>query len=45
MRIALYHNLPSGGGKRALYEMTKRLVQSLFTVCLPPPLSPVCLQE
>ena len=25
MRIAVYHNLPSGGGKRALYEMTKRL--------------------
>ncbi|MGQ9841836.1 MAG: glycosyltransferase family 4 protein [Anaerolineae bacterium] len=27
MKIALYHNLPSGGGKRALYEMTKRLAQ------------------
>ena len=25
MRIAVYHNLPSGGGKRALYEMTRRL--------------------
>jgi glycosyltransferase involved in cell wall biosynthesis len=25
MRIAIYHNLPSGGGKRALYEMVKRL--------------------
>lgn len=25
MRIAIYHNLPSGGGKRALYEMTRRL--------------------
>ena len=25
MNIAIYHNLPSGGGKRALYEMTKRL--------------------
>jgi glycosyltransferase involved in cell wall biosynthesis len=25
MRIAIYHNLPSGGGKRALFEMTKRL--------------------
>lgn len=27
MRIAIYHNLPSGGGKRALFEMTKRLTQ------------------
>lgn len=27
MNIAVYHNLPSGGGKRALYEMTKRLVE------------------
>lgn len=25
MRIAVYHNLPSGGGKRALHEMTRRL--------------------
>ena len=25
MRVAIYHNLPSGGGKRALYEMTRRL--------------------
>ena len=25
MRIALYHNLPSGGAKRALYEWTRRL--------------------
>ncbi len=25
MRIAVYHNLPSGGGKRALYEMTRHL--------------------
>jgi hypothetical protein len=25
MKIALYHNLPSGGGKRALYEMVVRL--------------------
>jgi glycosyltransferase involved in cell wall biosynthesis len=25
MRIAIYHNLPSGGGKRALYEMARRL--------------------
>ncbi len=25
MNLAIYHNLPSGGGKRALYEMTKRL--------------------
>lgn len=27
MKIAVYHNLPSGGGKRALYEMTRRLAQ------------------
>ena len=27
MRIALYHNLPSGGAKRSLYEMMKRLCQ------------------
>jgi glycosyltransferase involved in cell wall biosynthesis len=25
MKIAIYHNLPSGGGKRALHEMVKRL--------------------
>jgi glycosyltransferase involved in cell wall biosynthesis len=25
VKIAVYHNLPSGGGKRALYEMTRRL--------------------
>ena len=25
MRIALYHNLPSGGAKRTLYEATRRL--------------------
>lgn len=25
MHIAIYHNLPSGGGKRALYEWTRRL--------------------
>ena len=25
MRIALYHNLPSGGAKRTLQEATKRL--------------------
>lgn len=25
MKLAVYHNLPSGGGKRALYEMTRRL--------------------
>ena len=25
MKIAIYHNLPSGGGKRALYEITKKL--------------------
>lgn len=27
MNIAIYHNLPSGGGKRALYEMTRRLAE------------------
>lgn len=27
MRIAIYHNLPSGGGKRALHEMTVRLAK------------------
>jgi glycosyltransferase involved in cell wall biosynthesis len=27
MRIAIYHNLPSGGGKRALQEMTRRLAE------------------
>lgn len=27
MRIAIYHNLPSGGGKRALFEMTRRLAE------------------
>lgn len=27
MNIAIYHNLPSGGGKRALHEMTRRLAQ------------------
>lgn len=25
MKLAVYHNLPSGGGKRALHEMTRRL--------------------
>lgn len=25
MNLAIYHNLPSGGGKRALFEMTQRL--------------------
>ncbi|MDZ7339510.1 MAG: glycosyltransferase family 4 protein [candidate division KSB1 bacterium] len=25
MRLAIYHNLPSGGGKRALFEMARRL--------------------
>jgi glycosyltransferase involved in cell wall biosynthesis len=25
VKIAVYHNLPSGGGKRALYAMTRRL--------------------
>lgn len=28
MRIALFHNVPSGGAKRAIYEWTKRLVAS-----------------
>ncbi len=28
MRIAVYHNLPSGGAKRALHEMTSRLNRS-----------------
>lgn len=27
MNLALYHNLPSGGGKRALFEMTRRLAE------------------
>jgi glycosyltransferase involved in cell wall biosynthesis len=27
MRIALFHNLPSGGAKRTTYEQTKRLAQ------------------
>lgn len=27
MRIAIYHNLPSGGAKRSLFEFTRRLVQ------------------
>ena len=27
MRIAIYHNLPSGGAKRSLFEMTRRLAQ------------------
>jgi glycosyltransferase involved in cell wall biosynthesis len=27
MRIAVYHNLPSGGAKRTLYEATRRLSQ------------------
>ena len=27
MRIALFHNLPSGGAKRAVYEWTRRLVK------------------
>ncbi len=28
MRIAIFHNLPSGGAKRALMEWTRRLVQN-----------------
>ena len=27
-KIAIFHNLPSGGGKRALYELSRRLVRS-----------------
>lgn len=27
LRIALYHNLPSGGGKRAVFEWVRRLAQ------------------
>src|SRR5437867_2409186 len=27
MRIAIFHNLPSGGAKRALYEWTRRLAR------------------
>jgi len=27
MRIALFHNLPSGGAKRTTYEQTRRLAQ------------------
>lgn len=27
MKIGIYHNLPSGGGKRALFEMTRRLAE------------------
>lgn len=27
MKIAIYHNLPSGGAKRAVFETTRRLVQ------------------
>jgi len=28
VRIAVFHNLPSGGGKRALYNLTKHLVKA-----------------
>ncbi len=28
MKLAIYHNLPSGGGKRALHELTRRLAQN-----------------
>ena len=31
MNIAVYHNLPSGGGKRALYEQVRRIA-ALHTV-------------
>ncbi|MDX1614260.1 MAG: glycosyltransferase family 4 protein [Candidatus Promineifilaceae bacterium] len=27
MRVALYHNLPAGGGRRAVFEMTRGLVE------------------
>ena len=27
MKIALYHNLPSGGAKRAIFETVQRLVK------------------
>jgi glycosyltransferase involved in cell wall biosynthesis len=27
VRIAIYHNLPSGGGKRALYELTRHFTE------------------
>lgn len=27
MKLVVYHNLPSGGGKRALFEMTRRLAE------------------
>ncbi|HEX5418141.1 MAG TPA: hypothetical protein VFZ25_20995, partial [Chloroflexota bacterium] len=27
MRIALYHNLPSGGAKRTVFETTRRLAE------------------
>lgn len=27
MKLAIYHNLPSGGGKRALFEITRRLAE------------------
>jgi len=30
MRIALFHNLPSGGAKRAVYEWTRRLASDHF---------------
>jgi len=32
MKIALYHNLPSGGARRAMVEMTRRLVARGHTV-------------
>ena len=31
MNIALFHNLPSGGAKRALYELTRLLSESGHT--------------
>jgi glycosyltransferase involved in cell wall biosynthesis len=32
MKIAIFHDLPSGGGKRALFEITRRLSQSGHTL-------------
>lgn len=34
MRIALYHNLPSGGARRVVYEHTRRLVSAGHEVVL-----------
>lgn len=39
MKVAIWHNLPSGGGKRALYLHTRGLVERGHVVCrsLPSP--------